>query len=440
MNIGFISLGCAKNLIDTEIMLNILKSEGHKIVDSIERADAVIINTCGFINDAKEEAIDTIIETGRLKNEGVIKYILTTGCLVQRYGNELMEELPEIDGALGISNFHDIASLLAEVEAGQRPLKVIPPPQEYIEKGPRMLTTPPGMAYLKISEGCGNHCAYCAIPSIRGSLRSKPLPDIEKEAHLLVKQGVKELVIIAQDTAAYGIDLCGKSQLPQVIKCLDNIEGISWLRVMYLHPVHFSQEIIDSLAKADKVIPYLDIPIQHASSRILKNMNRRYELKDLDQLIHKLRQSIENLVLRTTVMLGFPGETEQDFTTLAEFLTRTEFDWLGAFTFNPEEGTRAAVMEEQIPEELAQERKDKIMQLQNGITRKKNIKRVGKTENILISSQLDKQLYLGRGYFQAPDVDGLTIVKSSIRLKKGEFAPVELKAVRNYDMVGELVD
>lgn len=440
MNIGFISLGCAKNLIDTEIMLGILKNQGYKIVNSIERADAVIINTCGFINDAKEEAINTIIETGRLKEDGVIKYIIATGCLVQRYSEELMKELPEIDGALGISNLQDIAAVLTEVEAGARPIKADFPPAEYMEEGPRMLTTPPGMAYLKIAEGCGNFCTYCAIPSIRGKLRSKPLPDIAAEARALVKQGVKELVVIAQDTAAYGIDLSGKSQLPEVIKCLDNIDGLSWVRIMYLHPVHFNQEIIESLLKADKVVPYLDIPIQHASYRILNKMNRGYDLKDLEQLIHELRHSIKDLVLRTTVMLGFPGEEEEDFNMLAEFLTRIKFDWLGAFIFTPEEGTPAAAMEPHIPWEIAQDRREQIMRLQNRITRGKNIKRVGKTENILISSQLDKQLYLGRGYFQAPEADGLTIVKSSVRLKKGEFAPVELKAVRNYDMVGELSD
>ncbi len=438
MNIGFISLGCPKNLVDTEIMMGVLRKNGHRIVNSPERADAVVINTCGFITDAKEESIDAIIETGKLKDSGVVKYIIAAGCLTQRYGQELIDEMPELDGVLGISSFKEIAAVLAAIEEGERPVKISDPPPIFIEKGRRMLTTPPGMAYMKIAEGCDNICAYCAIPSIRGRLRSNPMEDIEEEASLLAKQGVKELVLIAQDTAAYGMDIYDRPCLPEVLNKLGRVEGLEWIRVMYLHPAHLNREIIASLALNKKVIPYLDIPIQHASNRILAKMNRRHDLDYLNTLLTNLKQEIDDLVLRTTVMLGFPGEEEQDFKLLYDYLAENRFDWLGAFIYTPEEGTRAALMENQVPLETAQERREQIMRLQKGISREKNINRIGRKENILISSQLDSNLYLGRGYYQAPDVDGLTIVKTPFKLKKGEFAEVTLKAVRNYDLIGEI--
>ncbi len=438
MNIGFISLGCPKNLVDTEIMMDILRKSGHRIVNSPERADAVVINTCGFITDAKEESIETIIEMGKLKDRGIVKYIIATGCLTQRYGQELADEMPELDGVLGISSFKDIAAVLAAVEEGERPMKISDPPLIFMEKGRRMLTTPPGMAYMKIAEGCDNICAYCAIPSIRGRFRSKPIEDIEDEGKLLAKQGIKEVVLIAQDTAAYGRDIYDKPCLPELLNKLERIDGLEWIRVMYLHPAHLNREIIESLAVNSKVIPYLDIPIQHASSRILAMMNRRHDLDYLHSLLANLRQEIDDLVLRTTVMMGFPGEEEQDYKILYDFLAENQFDWLGAFVFTPEEGTRAALMVNQVPREIALERQEQIMCLQKKISRDKNIMRIGRQENILISSQMENNLYLGRGYYQAPDVDGLTIVKTPVKLKKGDFARVHLKAVRNYDLIGEV--
>jgi ribosomal protein S12 methylthiotransferase len=438
LNIGFISLGCSKNLVDTEIMMAILSKSGHRIVNSPERSDLVIVNTCGFIDDAKEEAIDAIIEAGQLKESGIIKYLMASGCLVQRYGKELLEEMPELDGIVGISRFKEIAAAVEAVVKGQKVAWISDPPSSFIESGRRLLSTPDGMAYMKIAEGCNNHCAYCTIPSIRGGLRSKPLAEIEKEGIYLVRQGVKELVLIAQDTAAYGKDIDGQCGLPRVLEVLGGIEGLEWIRVMYLHPLHINTPLIESLASNPKVLPYLDIPIQHVSYKVLTAMNRRHDGDYLYQLFSRLRKEIKDLVLRTTVMLGFPGEEEKDFTLLSEFLDELQFDWLGAFVFTPEAGTRAAAMDQQVPPEVARERRDQIMQQQRAITRAKNIQRIGRQEKILVSSRLEKNLYLGRGYYQAPEVDGLTIIKSSKNLRKGELVPVQLKAVRHYDLIGEM--
>ncbi|MDD2585569.1 MAG: 30S ribosomal protein S12 methylthiotransferase RimO [Syntrophomonadaceae bacterium] len=440
MDIGFISLGCAKNLVDTEIMMAAVKASGHKIVNSLERAEAIIINTCGFINEAKEEAIDTIIETGKLKEEGNLSYLIATGCLVQRYGTEILDAMPELDGIIGISEFHRLNEVLAAVSSGERVARLGPVPEIFVEKGPRYLTTPPGLAYLKIAEGCDNRCSYCTIPFIRGNLRSRPLREIVDEATLLVKKGIKELVVIAQDTSAYGKDLYGTPQLADLLHQLGKIEQLEWIRVMYLHPAHIDDTLIETIAMEEKVVPYLDIPIQHAANRVLKKMNRRHSLDSLQATINKLRANIEGLVLRTTVMVGFPGETEDDFQQLYNFIKATDFDWLGAFTFIPEEGTAAISMADQVPDEVKEQRKDNILKLQNNITRQKNIARIGKQYKILVSSQISNNLYIGRGYFQAPEVDGVTLVKSNIRIAKGEFVDSVMKAVRNYDMIGEIAN
>lgn len=440
MNVGFISLGCSKNRVDTEIMMALLSSAGHKIVNSIERADAVIINTCGFIGEAKEESINTILETAELKAGGILKYLVATGCLAQRYGKELFDEMPELDAVVGISSFATINYILTDLQKGERILKVGPPPETFIEKGPRILSTPPGSAYLKIVEGCNNRCSYCAIPSIRGNLRSRPVAELVEEAHHLAGQGIKELVLIAQDTANYGYDLQGKYLLPQLLRELQDKVEVDWIRLLYLHPAHINDDIINSIVSLDKVIPYLDIPIQHVSSKILKMMNRKHDHKYLETLIDKLKAKIEGLVLRTTVMLGFPGEEEVDFEELYHFIEKVEFDWLGAFTFNSEEGTAAANLPHQIEESVKKKRLDTILELQQKITRKKNIVRIDKTEKILVSGQLSSNLYIGRAYFQAPEVDGLTLIKSSSKLPRGEFTQVRFAGVRNYDMIGELID
>jgi ribosomal protein S12 methylthiotransferase len=438
--IGLISLGCAKNQVDSEIMLAKLKNEGFKIVSDIERADIVIINTCGFIEDARQESINTIIETGQLKERGMLQYLVCTGCLAQRYGQELLDELPELDGLIGISCFPEIDKYLYRIINGERLAAVASPPLTFIEKGPRVLTTPSGSAYLKITEGCNNHCSYCAIPSIRGKLRSRPAGELLNEARDLAGKGIKELVLIGQDTAVYGKDLHEDLGLSKLLQQLVKVDNLHWIRLLYLHPAHIDENIIATIAQEDKVLPYLDIPIQHASDNMLKAMNRQHSSADLRKLISHLREEINGLVLRTTVMLGFPGETEDDFKQLYDFVGETEFDWLGAFAFTPEEDTLAYSMPNQIADEIKQQRLAAIMKLQKNISRKKNKKRLQQNYEILISSQASRNLYLGRSYFQAPSVDGITMVKSEQKLTKGEFVKVELKAIRNYDMIGEFID
>ncbi len=438
--IGFISLGCAKNQVDSEIMIARLKNTGYKIVSDIERADIVIINSCGFIEEARQESINTIIETGQLKERGILQYLICAGCLAQRYGQELLDELPELDGLIGISTFPEIDKYLSRIINGERLAAINAPSPIFIEKGPRVLTTPPSSAYLKITEGCNNRCSYCAIPAIRGNLRSRPMDELITEARYWAAKGIKELVLIGQDTAVYGQDLQGTSDLSQLLQQLGSIDGLQWIRLLYLHPAHIHQSMIETIATEDKVIPYLDIPIQHAADRMLSAMNRNHTSADLKKLILRLRSQIDGLVLRTTVMLGFPGETEDDFKILYNYLGEAEFDWLGAFAFTPEEGTPAYKMTDQVPDEIKQARLASIMKLQKNISRKKNKKRLQQNYEILISSQLSPNLYLGRGYFQAPAVDGITMVKSKRKLNKGEFARVELKAIRNYDLIGEIVD
>ncbi len=437
MNIGFISLGCSKNRVDSEIMMALLKQGGHKIVDSVNRADVVIINTCGFIADAKEEAIDTIIEVGELKEKGIINHIIATGCLAQRYGQELMQEMPELDAVVGIADFLEIKEVVEKVKNGQQVVLTNKPPTVFMEKGPRLLTTPKGSAYLKITEGCNNKCTYCAIPSIRGALRSRSLEDLLEEARSLTGQGIKEIVLIGQDTASYGKDLDYQFNLAALLTKLSELTDLEWIRVMYVHPAHLTPDIIEVIGQEKKVVPYLDLPIQHAANNILKNMNRKHEDKLLSSLIDNLRSNIKDLVLRTTVMLGFPGETEENFNQLYRFIEDTQFDWLGAFKYNAEENTPAYLMADRVNEDIMQERLDKILTLQNQITRRKNIARLGSKQKILVSSQVSKNLYIGRGYFQAPEVDGITMIKSKNALVNGEFAEVILKAVRNYDMIGE---
>lgn len=440
MNIGFISLGCSKNRVDTEIMMALLNRAGHKIVNSVERADVVIINTCGFIEEAREESINTILETAKLKAGGILKYLVATGCLSQRYGKELFDEMPELDAVVGISSCTAINDILTDLQKGKRILKAGPPPETFVEKGPRILSTPPGSAYLKIVEGCNNRCSYCAIPSIRGNLRSRPIDELVEEARILAGQGIKELVLIAQDTANYGYDLQGKYLLSQLLKELQDEVDVDWIRLLYLHPAHINDDIINSIASLDKVIPYLDIPIQHISDKILKMMNRKHNRRYLETLIDKLKDEIEGLVLRTTVMLGFPGEEETDFEELYNFIEKVKFDWVGAFTFNPEEGTAAADLPHQIEETVKKNRLDAILKLQQKITRKKNIARINNSEEILVSGQISSNLYIGRAYFQAPEVDGITLIKSSSKLPRGKFTRVRLAGVRNYDMIGELID
>lgn len=437
MNIGVISLGCCKNRVDTEVMLGILKKAGHHIVNALDQADLIIINTCGFINDAKEEAINTIIDTGKMKG-GQLRFLIAAGCMSQRYGRELLAEMPELDGVVGVSSFNAIDQVVDEVAAGSTVFRVEEIPDNYGVDAPRVITTPSGSAYLKIAEGCDNRCSYCAIPLIRGKLRSKPVEQVVDEAANLSKRGIKEIVLIAQDTAAYGMDLYNKKMLSDLLPRIEAIEGIEWIRLMYVHPAHLDDELIATISSSSKIIPYLDLPIQHVSSRILNRMNRKHDKNYLENLILKLKENIPGLVLRTTVMVGFPGEEEDDFEQLLKFVEKARFDWLGVFKFDAEEETAACSLPGQINDEIKQQRYESLMQLQKTITRDKNITRLNQVMPVLISSNLSPSLYVGRTYFQAPEVDGLTIVKSNIRLKPGDMVDVRIKGVREYDTIGEI--
>lgn len=438
MKIGFISLGCAKNRVDTEIMMGLLKQQGHKIVNRTEQAEVVIINTCGFLTEAKEEAVEQILSVGKQKEQGVVRHVIATGCMAQRHPQELLEEIPELDGVVGISSFLQIADLVRRVSAGERVCEVGAKPESFIEEGPRVLTTPKGLAYLKIAEGCNNGCSYCAIPLIRGSLRSRPLSHIINEAKSWLEQGIKELVIVAQDPASYGNDTGQPGRLPELLKDLNKLPGDFWIRLMYLHPAHLVPEMMEAIAQHEHVIPYLDIPIQHIADPVLRRMNRHHDGGRLREVLAQIKQRVPGLVLRTTVMVGFPGETNQNFQHLRQFVQEIEFDWLGAFKYSPEPGTLAAHMDNQVAEDTKEERLNQIMTLQSRITRRKNVNRVGSVDKVLISSRNSDNLYVGRAYFQAPEVDGVTLVKSDQSLTIGNFSQVSLVGVRKYDMIGEV--
>jgi len=438
VKIGFISLGCAKNRVDSEIMMGLLKRHGHSIIDRLEYADIVIINTCGFLTEAKEEAIEQILRTARLKEKGLLRHLIAAGCMSQLHAQELLNEIPELDGVLGISTYLEINQLIEKIASGERVNAVKPAPESFIEQGPRILTTPAGLAYVKISEGCNNRCSYCAIPIIRGQLRSRSLSDIVQEAQGFINQGLKELVIIGQDPASYGIDLGNDADLSELIRALDTIPGDYWIRLMYLHPARLTSGMIKTIATSEHVIPYLDLPVQHISQSILTKMNRHHSEQELRDRLQELKSAVPDLVLRTTVMVGFPGESDNDFQSLCDFVKEYEFDWLGAFAFSPQENTVAMHMDDQVPDEVKAARLDKIKSIQHRITREKNRARLGRTEKILISSRSSANLYLGRSYFQAPEVDGITMVKSDQPLRKGDFVQAHLVGVRNYDMIGEL--
>jgi ribosomal protein S12 methylthiotransferase len=437
LDIGFISLGCAKNQVDTEVMIGLLKAAGHKIVPRPERADAVVVNTCGFITSAQEEAVDTILEMAQLKRCG-LRFLIVTGCLGQRFGEQLRRELPEVDAFLGVSACVRIVSAVAALQAGEKVFWVDPPAEKFVEQGPRILTTPRGFAYLKIAEGCDNRCSYCAIPSIRGRLRSNSVAALIEESRRLISQGARELVVIAQDVAAYGSDLGGADSLSTLLRALNALEGLTWLRLMYVHPHSLDTDLIRAVKYCEKVVPYFDIPIQHISDPILHKMNRKDTGRDIQETICRVRQELPQAALRTTVMVGFPGETDADFDALYRYVAEAEFDWLGAFVFEPQDGTPAADLSGQVDRTVAEERRRRILELQRAITRRRNKSRLQQREKVLITGKTDNGLYIGRGYFQAPEADGVVLVKSSRALPLGQFVEVTFKAVRNYDMIGEV--
>ena len=441
MKVLFISLGCDKNLADSEEMLGLLTGKGHEIVDSEEEAEVIVINTCCFIHDAKEESIENILEMAEYKKAGTCKALIVTGCMAQRYKEEIIEEIPEVDAVLGTTSYMDILKAIDEACEGRhfqefRDINELPE-----DSGRRVLTTGGHYGYLKIAEGCDKHCTYCIIPSLRGRFRSVPQERLIAQAEHMAEQGVKELILVAQETTMYGTDLYGKKTLHLLMKELCKIKGIRWIRVLYCYPEEIYDELIQVMKEEKKICHYLDLPIQHASDRILKRMGRRTTRAQLTATIEKLRKEIPDIVLRTTLITGFPGETEEDHQELMEFVDEMEFDRLGAFTYSSEEGTPAETMEDQIPEEIKEERRDEIMELQQEISLEKGNDRIGQELLVMIEGKVSgESAYIARTYGDAPKVDGYIFVQTGELLMTGDFAKVRVTGALEYDLIGELAD
>lgn len=437
--IGMISLGCPKNQVDTEHMLALMDAEGWEIVDYVDGCDAVIVNTCGFIDDAKKEAIENILDMVELKKEGVISKIIVTGCLAQRYKDEIVKEIPEVDAVIGIGANGDIIKTVEEVMSGVDTIEKYPPQCELPLEGQRILTTPQYWAYLKIGEGCSNRCTYCTIPSIRGNMRSRSMENVIDEAKQLAESGVKELILIAQDTTSYGLDLYGELKLPELLNELCKIDSIEWIRLLYCYPDRITDELIETMKNQEKVVNYIDLPLQHADDKILKAMNRRGDQALIRNVISKLRTEIPDVVIRTTFIVGFPGEGEEEFETLAEFVNEIEFDRLGVFTFSPQEGTPAFDMEDQVDEDIKTRRGEVIMQDQYSIMEEKNNEKIGKTYRVVVEDYDGySDSYTGRTYMDAPEIDGLVKFTSHKDLDIGDFVDVEIFDVEDYDLIGEV--
>ena len=441
MKILFISLGCDKNLADSEEMLGLLTARGHEIVDDETQADAIVINTCCFIKDAKEESVETILEMAEYKKTGSCHALVVTGCMAQRYQKEIIQEVPEVDAVLGTTSYGDIVKALEEAVAGNhfeefRDVDYLPD-----TGSKRVLTTGGHFGYLKIAEGCDKHCTYCIIPKLRGRFRSVPMERLVAQAEDMAEQGVKELILVAQETTVYGKDLYGKKSLHILLKKLCEIRGIRWIRVLYCYPEEIYDELIETIRDEKKICHYLDIPIQHASDRILKRMGRRTSKQELIDIIGKLRKEIPDIVLRTTLITGFPGETEEDHEELKEFVDEMEFDRLGVFTYSPEENTPAAEMADQVPEEVKEERRDELMELQQEISYDRGQDRIGQELLVMIEGKVaDESAYIGRTYGDAPKVDGYIFVQTGELLMTGDFAKVRVTGALEYDLIGVLSD
>lgn len=437
--IGMISLGCPKNQVDAEHMLALMDAEGWEIVDYVDGCDAVIVNTCGFIDDAKKEAIENILDMVELKKEGVISKIIVTGCLAQRYKDEIVKEIPEVDAVIGIGANGDIIKTVEEVMSGVDTIENYPPQCDLPLEGQRILTTPHYWAYLKIGEGCSNRCTYCTIPSIRGNMRSRSMENVIDEAKQLAESGVKELILIAQDTTSYGLDLYGELKLPELLNELCKIDSIEWIRLLYCYPDRITDELIETMKNQEKVVNYIDLPLQHADDKILKAMNRRGDQALIRNVISKLRTEIPDVVIRTTFIVGFPGEGEEEFETLAEFVNEIEFDRLGVFTFSPQEGTPAFDIEDQVDEDIKTRRGEVIMQDQYSIMEEKNNEKIGKTYKVVVEDYDGySDSYTGRTYMDAPEIDGLVKFTSHKDLDIGDFVDVEIFDVEDYDLIGEV--
>lgn len=456
-NVLFVSLGCDKNLVDSEKMLGLLNEAGYRVAQEESEADAIVVNTCCFIHDAKEESVETILEMAEWKKKGRLKALIVTGCMAQRYQDEIQQEITEVDAVIGTTGYTEIVpildEILAEAEASQKEAAVEEPKEKsFVNCCPsidllpasladkRVVTTGGYTAYLKIAEGCNKRCTYCIIPYIRGHYRSFPMEDLLEEARKLAEGGVKELILIAQETTVYGMDCYGRKALPELLTKLCEIEGIEWIRILYCYPEEITDELIAVMKKEKKICHYLDIPIQHSEDTILKRMGRRTNRAELVSLVEKLRKEIPDIVLRTTLITGFPGETEEEFKNMVDFVDSMEFDRLGVFPYSAEEGTKAAEMDGQITEEVKESRRDEIMALQQEISADKAASRIDDEMSVLIEGYLyEDDIYIGRTYMDAPKVDGNVFVRAEEELISGDIVPVRITGANEYDLMGDVI-
>ena len=440
MKILFISLGCDKNLVDTEVMLGMLASRGYEMTNDEQEADIIVINTCCFIHDAKEESIQNILEMAEYKKNGSAKALIVTGCMAERYRQEILDEIPEVDEVLGTTAYDRILDAVDAALAGQHEVMTADLDALPLPETKRLVTTGGHFAYLKIAEGCDKHCTYCIIPKIRGNFRSVPMERLLKEAQDLAEQGVKELILVAQETTLYGKDLYGEKSLHKLLKELCKIQGIQFIRIMYCYPEEIYDELIQVMKEEPKICHYLDLPIQHANDTILKRMGRRTSKQELIDIVQKLRKEIPDICLRTTLITGFPGETQEQHEEVMEFIDTLEFDRLGAFTYSPEEDTPAATFEDQIDEEVKEDRQADIMELQQEIAFDKAEDMIGREVLVMIEGKVaDENAYVGRTYRDAPNVDGLIFINTDVELISGDFAKVKVTGALDYDLIGELM-
>ena len=439
MKVGLVSLGCPKNLVDSEIMLGLLQASGFEITNREQDADVLIVNTCSFINDAKEESINTILELSQHKDRGRCRALLVAGCLAQRYAHDLLVDMPEIDAVIGTGSIPELTGVIHRALNGEKVLLVGKPGYLHTAKSPKVQATPFYSAYLKIAEGCDNCCTYCTIPHVRGSFRSRDADDILTEAASMAACGVTELTLVAQDTTRYGMDRYNRPSLHTLLSRLAHLEELVWIRLLYTYPALLNDDLIQLMANEKKLCRYLDIPLQHASTPVLQRMNRRGSGEQSARLIAKLHAAIPDITLRTTFIVGFPGETERDFEELLQFMSEIQFDRVGIFAYSREEGTPAATLPDQVPEELKQERRNRAMALQQKISWKKNQLKVGQVLMVLVEGHNPRGVYFGRSEGDAPDVDGKVHFKAPLELSPGEYVKVRVTAARAYDLNGELV-
>ncbi len=441
MKIHFISLGCDKNLVDSEVMLGLLSRQGYEFTDDAADADAIVVNTCCFIGDAKEESVNTVLEMAEYRRDGKCRVLIVTGCMAQRYRQEIVDEIPEVDAVLGTTTYDCIAEAIDQALGGERMQRYEDVDRLVLTDAKRVLTTGGHYAYLKIAEGCDKHCTYCIIPKLRGAYRSVSMERLVQEARELAEQGVRELILVAQETTLYGVDLYGEKSLHRLLRELCRIPGIRWIRVQYCYPEEIYDELIRTIREEPKICHYLDLPIQHASDRILKRMGRRTSRADLKEIVEKLRREIPDICLRTTLISGFPGETQEDHEILMDFVDEMEFDRLGVFPYSAEEDTPAAEMPDQIPDEVKESHRDEIMELQQEIAFAKAEEMVGRTLWCMVEGKLaDENAYVARTYKDAPDVDGYLFIQTACELMSGDFVQVRVTGADEYDLIGEIID